>query len=160
MAARELATFGAGCFWHVEEAFRKVPGVVDTAVGFMGGTVPHPSYERVCAGDTGHVEVCQVTYDPVRVSYEQLLEKFWEIHDPTQVNRQGPDVGSQYRSVIFTHTPEQETAARRSKQALEQSRKFTKPIATVIESAVAFYRAEEEHQRYLEQHGGIGTCAA
>lgn len=158
MSQHKLATFGAGCFWHVEDAFRKVPGVVDAAVGFMGGRVANPSYERVCAGDTGHVEVCQVTYDPSVVSYEQLLEKFWEIHDPTQVNRQGPDVGSQYRSVIFTHTPEQAAAASTSKEALEQSKKFKKSIATSIEPADPFSRAEEYHQRYVEKHGS-GTCA-
>lgn len=154
-----LATFGAGCFWHVEDAFRKIPGVVDAAVGFMGGRVADPSYERVCTGTTGHAEVCQVTYDPARVSYEQLLEAFWVMHDPTQMNRQGPDVGSQYRSVIFTHTPEQAVTARRSKAALDASRKFKQPIATAIESAGPFYRADEYHQRYFEKHGG-GTCAA
>lgn len=156
--AHTLATFGAGCFWHVEDAFRKMPGVIDAAVGFMGGSVADPSYERVCTGTTGHAEVCQVTYDPARVSYEQLLEAFWAMHDPTQMNRQGPDVGSQYRSVIFTHTPEQATTARRSKDALDASRKFKKPIATAIEPAGPFYRADEYHQRYFEKHGG-GTCA-
>lgn len=157
MSKLETATFGAGCFWHVEDVFRKVPGVVDAAVGFMGGRVANPSYERVCAGDTGHAEVCQVTYDPSIVSYEQLLEKFWEIHDPTQVNRQGSDVGSQYRSVIFTHTPEQAAAASASKEALVRSRTYKKSIATAIEPAREFSRAEEYHQRYLEKHGG-GTC--
>lgn len=152
------ATFGAGCFWHIEDAFRKIPGVIDAAVGFMGGRVANPSYERVCSGTTGHAEVCQVTYDPAKVSYDQLLEAFWTMHDPTQMNRQGPDVGSQYRSVIFTHTPEQDTAARQSRDALDASRKFTKPIATAIEPADPFYRAEEYHQRYFEKHGG-GTCA-
>ncbi|MBI4449976.1 peptide-methionine (S)-S-oxide reductase MsrA [Candidatus Uhrbacteria bacterium] len=156
--AHALATFGAGCFWHVEDAFRKVPGVVDAAVGFMGGQVANPSYERVCTGTTGHAEVCQVTYDPARVSYGQLLEQFWEMHDPTQMNRQGPDVGSQYRSVIFAHTPEQEAAAKQSKEVLAKSGKFQRPIATDIEPAREFYRAEEYHQRYFEKHGG-GTCA-
>ncbi len=158
MPSHQLATFGAGCFWHVEDAFRKMPGVTDTAVGFMGGRVAHPSYERVCAGDTGHAEVCEVRYDPARVSYEQLLDVFWRIHDPTQVDRQGPDVGSQYRSVIFTHTPEQEAAAWQSKETLAQSGKFKRPIATAIEPAREFHRAEEYHQRYVEKHGG-GTCA-
>ncbi|MDP3771419.1 MAG: peptide-methionine (S)-S-oxide reductase MsrA, partial [bacterium] len=135
-----------------------VPGVTDAVVGFMGGRSANPSYERVCTGTTGHAEVCQVSYDSARVSYEQLLEKFWEMHDPTQMNRQGPDVGSQYRSVIFTHTPEQEAAARQSKETLAKSGKFQRPIATAIEPAHEFYRAEEYHQRYFEKHGG-GTCA-
>lgn len=156
---REIATFGAGCFWHVEEAFRHVCGVKETAVGFMGGTVENPSYERVCSGDTGHAEVVQVLYDPCEVSYEELLKVFWGAHDPTQYHRQGPDVGAQYRSVIFYHTPDQEAAARASMQALEQSGKYAKPIVTEIIPAGPFFRAEEYHQRYVEKHGSA-ACPA
>ncbi len=145
----EKATFGAGCFWQVEAAFREVEGVLDTAVGYEGGHVDHPSYEQVCSGRTGHAEVCQVTFDPDRVSYEELLLMFWRMHDPTQVNRQGPDVGDQYRTVIFTHSPEQVAAAEASK-AKEQERQ-RKPIATLIEPATGFFMAEDYHQCYLEQ---------
>lgn len=151
--ATERATFAAGCFWGVEAAFRNVTGVLDAAVGYTGGTVENPSYEDVCAGSTGHAEAVQVEYDPRLVSYEQLLETFWSVHDPTQVNRQGPDVGSQYRSAIFCHSPEQRVAAERSKERLEQSGRFDRPIATRIEEAGPFYRAEEYHQRYLEKRG-------
>jgi peptide-methionine (S)-S-oxide reductase len=149
----EKATFGAGCFWGVEAAFRQVKGVVDAAVGYSGGTVKNPTYEQVCTDRTGHAEVVQVTYDPDQVSYDELLKVFWENHDPTQLNRQGPDVGTQYRSVIFFHTPEQEAAARASKEALEKSGKHRRPIATEIVPAAEFYRAEEYHQRYLEKRG-------
>jgi peptide-methionine (S)-S-oxide reductase len=149
----ETATFGAGCFWGVEAAFRQVKGVVDAAVGYSGGTQENPTYEQVCTDRTGHAEVVQVTYDPAQVSYDALLKVFWENHDPTQLNRQGPDVGSQYRSVIFFHTPEQEAAARASKEALEKSGKYGRPIATEIVPAAEFYRAEEYHQRYLEKRG-------
>lgn len=149
----ETATFGAGCFWHVEEAFRHVRGVKDTAVGFTGGTVENPSYESVCGGDTGHAEVVQVLYDPAEVSYGELLKVFWDAHDPTQYHRQGPDVGAQYRSVIFYHTPEQEAAARASLQAIAQSGKYKKPIVTEIIPAGQFFRAEEYHQRYVEKQG-------
>jgi len=148
------ATFGAGCFWHVEEEFRKVKGVIDTSVGFAGGTVPQPSYEKVCQGNTGHAEVVHIKYDPKQVSYEKLLEVFWSIHDPTTLNRQGPDIGEQYRSVIFFYTPEQKTAAERSKAALEKSKKFKSPIVTQIVPAAEFFRAEEYHQRYLEKKKG------
>lgn len=145
------ATFGAGCFWHVEEAFRKVKGVVDTAVGFAGGTVPEPSYEQVCRGDTGHAEVVHIKFDPKVTSYDRLLDVFWSIHDPTQLNRQGPDVGEQYRSVIFYYNEEQKKAAIRSKEKLEKSGRYKKPIVTQIVPADKFFRAEEYHQRYLEK---------
>ncbi|MBT0733482.1 peptide-methionine (S)-S-oxide reductase MsrA [Methanoculleus bourgensis] len=153
----EKATFGAGCFWGVEEAFRHLPGVVDTAVGFMGGTLANPTYEDVCTGRTGHAEVVEVTYDPAQVSYRDLLDLFWSIHDPTTPNRQGPDIGTQYRSVIFHHTPEQEAAARASKQEVERSGRFRRPIVTAIEPAGTFWRAEEYHQQYLAKHGR-GHC--
>jgi peptide-methionine (S)-S-oxide reductase len=149
----ETATFGAGCFWGVEEAFRQVEGVADTAVGYSGGTLENPTYKDVCSGRTGHAEVVQVRYDPAKVSYEKLLEVFWSAHDPTQLNRQGPDVGAQYRSAIFFHTPQQETAASESKAALEQAGRFGKPIVTEIVPASTFHRAEDYHQRYLEKRG-------
>ncbi len=149
----EKATFAAGCFWGVEETFRQLPGVLDTAVGFMGGTIENPSYREVCGGRTGHAEVVHLEYDPARISYDDLLEAFWSCHDPTTLNRQGPDVGDQYRSAIFTHTPEQEAAARASKERLEAAGRFRRPIVTAIESAAAFWRAEEYHQRYLEKRG-------
>ncbi len=149
----QKASFAAGCFWGVEEAFRHVDGVTSTAVGFMGGKLENPSYENVCSGDTGHAEVVHVEYDPELVSYEELLRVFWNGHDPTTPNRQGPDVGSQYRSAIFFYTPEQEAAARTSKEMLQASDKFKDPIVTEIASASAFYRAEEYHQSYLEKVG-------
>jgi peptide-methionine (S)-S-oxide reductase len=149
----EKATFGAGCFWGVEETFRQVPGVVDTAVGFMGGTTEDPSYREVCTGRTGHAEVVHLAYDPARVSYEALLGVFWGVHDPTTKDRQGPDVGTQYRSVIFFHTPEQEAAARASKEREDAGGRFRRPIVTAIEPAGPFWRAEEYHQRYLEKRG-------
>lgn len=149
----EKATFGAGCFWGVEAAFREIPGVIDSAVGYMGGTLHNPTYENVCTDRTGHAEVVEVTFDPARVSYEQLVNVFWKVHDPTTRNRQGPDVGTQYRSVIFCHSPEQEAAARDSKRKLEASGRFGKPIVTDITPASTFYRAEEYHQRYLERRG-------
>lgn len=153
------ATFGAGCFWGIEEAFRQESGVVDVAVGYSGGTAAEPTYEQVCTDRTGHAEVVQVDYDPERVSYEALLDTFWRIHDPTQRNRQGPDVGSQYRSVVFTHDEEQAREARASKEALDRSGRLARPIATAIEPAGPFWRAEEYHQRYLEKRGGGGACA-
>ena len=153
-----LATFGAGCFWGVEENFRKVPGVIDTAVGYMGGSVKNPTYEQVCSHTTGHAEVVQVEYDPGKVSYEQLLDAFWDMHDPTQVDRQGPDTGRQYRSVIFYHTAEQNKSALRSKENLQKSGKLKAKIATAIEPAAEFWRAEEYHQRYIEKRGG-GGCS-
>jgi peptide-methionine (S)-S-oxide reductase len=152
----EKATFGAGCFWGVEAEFREGPGVVDVAVGFAGGTTVNPSYEDVCTGRTGHAEVVEVTFDPAQVSYEQLLDVFWKIHDPTTRDRQGPDFGTQYRSVIFYHSPEQRDAAMRSKAALEASGRFRRPIVTEISPAGPFYRAEEYHQRYLEKQGRVG----
>jgi peptide-methionine (S)-S-oxide reductase len=153
----EKATFGAGCFWGVESAFRQVEGVTDAAVGFMGGTVVNPRYRDVCTGGTGHAEVSQVTFDPARVSYERLLDIFWQIHDPTTLNRQGPDHGTQYRSVIFFHTREQEAAARASLEKQEDAKRFPRPIVTQIAPAAEFYRAEEYHQRYFEKNG-IAAC--
>ncbi|MCX5772687.1 MAG: peptide-methionine (S)-S-oxide reductase MsrA [Candidatus Hydrogenedentes bacterium] len=152
----EKATFGAGCFWGVEEAFRRVKGVVSTLVGFCGGYVENPSYQDVCAGDTGHAEVVQLEYDPDQVTYKDLLSVFWDIHDPTTPNRQGPDVGEQYRSVIFYHTEEQRRLAIEAKAELEKSGRFTRPVVTAIEPAGPFYRAEEYHQRYLEKRGMKG----
>lgn len=152
----ELATFGAGCFWQVEDEFRRLDGVLDTAVGYMGGHVENPTYEQVCTGTTGHTEVAQITFDPSRISYEQLLEKYFEIHDPTQLNRQGPDVGWQYRSVVFAHSDEQADAARRMIERVQG--RFDKPVVTVIEPADTFWRAEEYHQCYLQkrrERGGL-----
>lgn len=149
----EIATFGAGCFWGVEAAFRRLPGVVDVAAGYSGGHTPNPSYKDVCSHTTGHAEVVQVTFDSRKISYDQLLDVFWQIHNPTQVNRQGPDVGTQYRSAIFVHSPEQQAIAEKSKAALAASGKFQRPIATEITTAGPFYRAEEYHQKYLEKHG-------
>lgn len=149
----EIATFGAGCFWGVEAAFRRLPGVVDVAAGYSGGHTPNPTYKDVCSHTTGHAEVVQVTFDPRKISYDQLLDVFWQIHNPTQVNRQGPDVGTQYRSAIFVHSPEQQAIAEKSKVALAASGKFQRPIATEITTAGPFYRAEEYHQKYLEKHG-------
>jgi peptide-methionine (S)-S-oxide reductase len=149
----EIATFGAGCFWGIEAAFRSVPGVVDAAAGYSGGHMPDPTYKDVCTDETGHAEVVQVTFDPAQLSYEKLLDTFWQIHDPTQVNRQGPDFGSQYRTAIFFHSPEQEAVAKKSKAALDASGKFRRPIATEITAAGTFYRAEEYHQKYLEKRG-------
>ena len=151
----EVATFGAGCFWKPEAEYRKVEGVVDTAVGYEGGHVPNPTYEQVCTGTTGHAEVVRVTFDPSRISYDEILDRFWGMHDPTQVNRQGPDIGDQYRTVIFTHTPEQEAAAQASKE--RHQARYSEPIATSIEPATGFYMAEDYHQCYLEQRqsGGL-----
>ena len=147
------ASFAAGCFWGVEAAFRQVEGVLDTAVGYSGGRLENPTYEDVCSGRTGHAETVEVEYDSSRVSYEQVLDVFWENHDPTTLNRQGPDVGEQYRSAIFFHTPEQQAAATESKANLEKSGKYKRPIVTQILPASTFFRAEEYHQRYLEKHG-------
>ena len=155
----EKATFGAGCFWQVEAAYQDLPGVVETAVGYEGGHVENPTYEQVCSGTTGHAEVTQVTFDPDRVSYEDLVERFWEVHDPTQLNRQGPDLGEQYRSVIFFHSPEQEEVAKRSKARAQQ--RFHEPIVTTVEPATGFWMAEDYHQCYLqkrsEQSGFFST---
>jgi peptide-methionine (S)-S-oxide reductase len=155
--ATEKTTFGAGCFWGVEAAFRRVPGVISTSVGYMGGNLNNPTYRDVCTNRTGHAEVVEVTYDPARVSYADLLKVFWEIHDPTQVNRQGPDTGTQYRTVIFFHTPEQEAEARASKEKLGRSGAYRKPLATEITPAGEFWRAEEYHQQYLEKRG-LASC--
>ena len=149
----EKAMFGAGCFWGVETTFRKINGVTTAAVGYAGGSTPNPTYEEVCGDDTGHAEVVQLEFDPAQVSYEHLLEVFWSNHDPTTLNRQGPDVGTQYRSVIFFYTPEQKAAAEKAKAALALSGRFAKPIITQIAPAPEFHRAEEYHQRYLEKHG-------
>jgi peptide-methionine (S)-S-oxide reductase len=152
------ATFGAGCFWGIEEAFRTVDGVLGTATGYMGGFTRNPTYEQVCTGETGHTEVVQITFDSARISYEQLLDIFWSIHDPTQLNRQGPDIGSNYRSVIFYHNAEQATIARQSKNAIGSSGRFgSGNIVTQILSAGEFYRAEEYHQQYFAKQGG-GRC--
>jgi peptide-methionine (S)-S-oxide reductase len=153
-AQHETATFAAGCFWGVEQAFREVPGVIDAESGYTGGTRVNPTYEQVCSGATGHAEAVRVAFDPAAVSYERLLEVFFGIHDPTTPNRQGPDVGSQYRSAIFTHSPEQENVARAAIEALRQAGKFGRPIVTQVSPAPPFYRAEEYHQRYHEKHGG------
>jgi peptide-methionine (S)-S-oxide reductase len=147
------ATFAAGCFWGVEAAFRQVPGVLDAAVGYSGGAFPNPTYEDVCTGRTGHAESVRVEFDPARVSYDQLLDVFWENHDPTTLNRQGPDVGTQYRSAIFVEGPEQEKAAKESKERLEKSGRYRRPIVTEIVPAQPFWRAEDYHQRYLEKRG-------
>jgi peptide-methionine (S)-S-oxide reductase len=149
----QLATFGAGCFWGVEELYRKIPGVIETAVGYMGGTTERPTYEDVCSDSTGHAEVVQVIYDPEKVSYEKLLDLFWTNHNPTTMNRQGPDVGTQYRSAIFFHSPEQEQIAQRSKADLEASKKWSIPIVTEIVPAKTFWKAEEYHQQYLSKRG-------
>ncbi|CAN5331066.1 peptide-methionine (S)-S-oxide reductase MsrA [soil metagenome] len=151
------ATFGAGCFWGVEVAFRQVPGVTDAAAGYMGGRTENPSYKDVCTDTTGHAEVVEVEYDPEKASYADLLDVFWESHDPTQKNRQGPDVGTQYRSAIFTHSPEQEAAARASIERLEGEHRFPRPIATEVTPAGPFWRAEEYHQQYLEKRG-LASC--
>jgi peptide-methionine (S)-S-oxide reductase len=153
----EKATFAAGCFWGVEAAFRRVEGVVSTQVGYTGGHAENPTYKEVCSDRTGHAEAVQVTYDPEKVSYKDLLEAFWSIHDPTQRDRQGPDVGSQYRSAIFHHNGLQAREAIESKDALEKSGRFTRPIVTEIVPAGPFYRAEEYHQQYYEKHD-IGSC--
>jgi peptide-methionine (S)-S-oxide reductase len=149
----EKATFGAGCFWGVEEIFRNLKGVVSATVGYAGGTKENPTYEDVCTDETGHAEVVEVEFDPGQVSYDKLLDVFWSSHNPTTLNRQGPDVGTQYRSVIFYHTPAQKLAAEASKEQLEKSGRVTRPVVTQIEPAPKFWRAEEYHQRYLQKHG-------
>jgi len=153
----ERATFAAGCFWGVEAAFRQVEGVISTEVGYIGGAVENPTYEQVCTGRTGHAEAVAVEYDSSRVSYGELLKVFWENHDPTTLNRQGPDIGAQYRSAIFFHTPEQEAAARASKETLQQSGKYKRPVITEITAAPKFYRAEDYHQQYFEKRG-VSHC--
>ncbi len=153
----QKATFAAGCFWGVEAAFRQVIGVVSTAVGYEGGSFDNPTYKDVCTDRTGHAEAVEVEYNPERVSYEDLLRVFWGEHDPTQLNRQGPDVGTQYRSVIFYHSPEQQATALASKEALERSGRYKRPIVTQIVPAAQFYRAEDYHQQYLEKRG-LSSC--
>ncbi len=147
------ATFGAGCFWGVEEAFGRIEGVTGTAVGYLGGSLEDPTYEDVCTGRTGHAEVVQVEFDPSRVSFERLLDVFWESHDPTTPNRQGPDIGTQYRSAVFFHDEEQEAAASASKERVDASGQFRRPIVTEITRATSFFRAEEYHQQYLAKRG-------
>ena len=153
----ERATFGAGCFWGVESFFRQVPGVIDAVVGYAGGSVANPTYKQVCSDRTGHAEVVEVSFNPAQVSYEKLVDIFFANHDPTQLNRQGPDLGTQYRSVIFTHGPEQERIAREKKESLARSGRFRRPVVTAIEPAPAFWRAEEYHQRYFEKNG-LPSC--
>jgi peptide-methionine (S)-S-oxide reductase len=151
----EIATFGAGCFWGVEAAYRQIQGVKSTRVGYAGGHTSNPTYREVCSGNTNHAEVVEVTFDPAKVSYEELLDVFWANHDPTQVNRQGPDVGTQYRTVVFFHSPEQEKSAIASRDALQD--RFARPIATQIVRAEPFWEAEDYHQQYLEKRG-LATC--
>jgi peptide-methionine (S)-S-oxide reductase len=158
MARKRIATFGGGCFWGVESAFREIEGVAAVTSGYMGGSLKHPTYRQVCSDKSGHAEVVQVEYDPAIVSYEQLLELFWEIHDPTTMNRQGPDVGTQYRSVIFYHDAKQKAAAEASRKRLDESGEFGEPIVTQIVPASIFYRAEEYHQRYYERTGITPHC--
>jgi len=153
------ATFGAGCFWGVEAEFRRLPGVIDTAVGYSGGHLVNPTYDDVCTDRTGHAEVVQVTYDPDKVSFEELLEVFWTSHDPTQLDRQGPDMGSQYRSVIFYHDQQQKAEAEESKAVFDSLKRFRGPIVTQIVPAAPFYRAEDYHQRYLEKRG-LDSCSS
>lgn len=155
---KEVATFGAGCFWGVEARFREIDGVLETAVGYLGGEYDNPSYEDVCSGRTGHAEVVQMVYDSGKVGYDELLEVFWEMHDPTSLNRQGPDSGTQYRSAVFYHTPEQKAAAEASRDRLDASGRFSRPVVTEITPASTFHRAEEYHQRYLEKKG-LSSCA-
>ncbi|MEO8578313.1 MAG: peptide-methionine (S)-S-oxide reductase MsrA, partial [Gemmatimonadales bacterium] len=153
----EKATFGAGCFWGVEAAYRQIPGVISTEVGYLGGTLQNPTYHDVCSGRTGHAEVVQVTYDPARVSYDDMLTVFWENHDPTTLNRQGPDVGTQYRSAIFYHGDKQKETAIASKEERERSGRYRRPIVTEITPATEFYMAEDYHQQYLEKRG-LSSC--
>ncbi|HEY4113023.1 MAG TPA: peptide-methionine (S)-S-oxide reductase MsrA [Rhizomicrobium sp.] len=150
----EKALFGAGCFWGVEHFFREVPGVIDAVSGYAGGTVDHPTYKQVCSDSTGHAEVVEVTFDPAKVSYGKLVELFFKMHDPTQLNRQGPDFGTQYRSVIFTNGPEQERVAHEELEKAKASGVYQRPIVTAIEPAKPFWPAEDYHQRYFEKHGG------
>ncbi|MEK0350073.1 MAG: peptide-methionine (S)-S-oxide reductase MsrA [Nitrosopumilus sp.] len=147
------ATFGAGCFWHVEDLLSKTKGVKSTKVGYVGGQLPNPTYEEVCTDKTGHAEAVEVEYDPNEISYEELLDVFWKNHNPTTLNRQGPDIGIQYRSVIFYHNDEQKEIAEKSKQTLEKSRQFENPIITEIVPTPTFYDAEEYHQKYFKKHG-------
>ncbi len=151
----EKATFGAGCFWGVEAQFSQIPGVVETAVGYEGGTLSNPTYKDVCTDRTGHAEVVELTYDPDQVSYERLLHEFFALHDPTQMNRQGPDWGRQYRSAIFVHSPEQEATATEVIRVLTEQKRFKKAIVTEVVPSTTFWRAEEYHQKYLEKRGAV-----
>ena len=151
----ETATFGAGCFWGVEARFQQEPGVTETAVGYEGGKLDNPTYKDVCTDRTGHAEVVEVKFDPAKVSYQRLLDLFFELHDPTQLNRQGPDWGAQYRSAVFVHSPEQEAAAKATIARLTEQKAFKKPIVTQVVPAETFWRAEEYHQKYLEKRGAV-----
>jgi peptide-methionine (S)-S-oxide reductase len=153
LMSTEKATFGAGCFWGVEETFRNLNGVLSTAAGYAGGTKENPTYEDVCTDKTGHAEVVEVEFDPSQTTYDELLDVFWSNHNPTILNRQGPDVGTQYRSVIFYHSPEQKSAAETSRKKIDMSGRFRGPVVTQIEPAPKFWRAEEYHQRYLQKRG-------
>jgi peptide-methionine (S)-S-oxide reductase len=155
--AAEKVTFGAGCFWGVEVKFGQIPGVLETAVGYEGGELPHPTYKEVCTDRTGHAEVVEVTFDPERVQYETLLDAFFELHDPTQLNRQGPDFGTQYRSAVFYHSDAQKTAAEKKIEELKIEGRFAKPIVTLVVPAETFWKAEEYHQKYLEKRG-VASC--
>jgi peptide-methionine (S)-S-oxide reductase len=157
MENSKIATFGAGCFWGVEAAYRQIPGVLSTRVGYLGGTMENPTYKDVCSGRTGHAEAVEVTYDPARLTYDDLLTVFWENHDPTTLNRQGPDVGVQYRSAIFYHDDEQKAAAEASKAERDRSGRYRRPIVTEITPASQFYEAEDYHQQYLEKRG-LASC--
>ena len=151
MMNTEKATFGAGCFWHIEDEFSKLKGVISTQVGYIGGTTPDPTYKNVCSGQTGHAEAVQIVFNPKIMDYSSLLNFFWEIHDPTQLNRQGPDIGHQYRSVIFTHSKEQEKLAVQSMEKFKKSGKYKNDIVTEIQTAKTFYKAEEYHQKYIQK---------
>lgn len=156
----QTATFAAGCFWHVQHIFNKLKGVISTRAGYTGGTLENPKYEDTHDGTSGHAEAVEVVFDPEQISYSELVDTFWNLHDPTQVNRQGPDIGSQYRSAIFYHSQEQKRIAEKSRATLEQSHQFHKPVSTEIVEAKTFYPAEEYHQNYVEKHGGVDICPA
>ncbi len=154
----EKATFAAGCFWGVEDAFMQVPGVVSTQVGYTGGHTENPTYQEVCHGDTGHAEAVELVFDPEKISYEELLAFFFRMHDPTTLNRQGPDIGEQYRSAIFWHSPDQRESAEEFKRRLNESGRLPRPVVTEITAATPFYPAEEYHQKYFQKQGGGGSC--
>lgn len=156
----QTATFAAGCFWHVQHTLDQLPGIISTMAGYTGGTLVNPKYEDTHDGTSGHAEAVEVIYNPEQISYSELVDAFWNLHDPTQINRQGPDVGSQYRSAIFYHTPGQKQIAEQSRETLEQSHRYYKPISTEITEAKIFYPAEEYHQNYVEKHGGVDICPA
>ncbi len=156
LSGEQLATFGAGCFWGVEQILSRLPGVTSTAVGYMGGPSARPTYEDVCTGRTNHAEVVQVTWDPTRITYEKLIDVFWHLHDPTQVNRQGPDVGTQYRSVVFTHDPAQSSIAHATRDQINASKQLSRPIATQIVPAETFWKGETYHQQYFDRRGVDG----